>query len=142
MKCLLYTYLAFSISAVRSCVVVSQLVTLYTMGTLVCGTFHVCGLIHDLKVCRIAARRIATQVVHLQAAWFIVRQVFPYDKPDKPMHFPLFAVQRNAAVAFVVLPSQPIMAPIFHDEDSAKDGFRQIHCTAPASHAHKGAASV
>jgi hypothetical protein len=60
-----YAYLAFPVSAVRSRVVVSQLVTLYTMGTLVCGTFHVCGLIHDLKVCRVAARRIATQVVHL-----------------------------------------------------------------------------
>jgi hypothetical protein len=65
MKGIRYAYLAFPVSPVVSGVVVSQLVPLYTMGTLICGTFHVCGLIHDLKVCRVAARRIAAQVVHL-----------------------------------------------------------------------------
>jgi len=117
-------------------------VPIFAVRTSTGGPFHVRGLIYDLKVCRVAARRIATQVVYLQTAWFVVRQIFSYDTPHKPMHFPLLAVQRHAAVAFRVLPPQPVMAPIFHDEDSAKNGFRHIHCTAPASHAHSGATSV
>jgi hypothetical protein len=34
------------------------------------------------------------------------------------------------------------VATVLHDDHLLQNAFRHLHCTAPASHAHNGAASV
>ena len=107
MKGIRYAYLAFPVSPVGSGVVVAQFVALCTMSTKCCGTGHIFALVHYLKVRRVAARCIQTNMVQLQTAWCVVGQVVPDKVPHKTMDPPRLTAKRHFSVALIAYSSKP-----------------------------------
>lgn len=81
-------------------------------------------------------------MIKLHFSWFVIWEQVSRSTVEKSMNLPHLPFYFGAPITIGICKPDPFVASIFHNDNLTQNAFRHLHCTAPASHAHKGAASV
>jgi hypothetical protein len=81
-------------------------------------------------------------MVNLHTPWNVIRQPITGSSVEKPVNLPVLSIDFCLSISVSACCSNPFVATVLHDDHLLQNAFRHLHCTAPASHAHNGAASV